>query len=87
MHYVYILRCADDGFYVGETHDLAHRLAQHQEGAASRYTAQRRPVELAYSEAHPDRQSALARERQIKRWTRAKKKALIVGDLQTLKES
>lgn len=40
---------------------------------------------LAYSESHPTRASALTRERQLKKWTRAKKEALIAGDLPLLK--
>jgi predicted GIY-YIG superfamily endonuclease len=44
-----------------------------------------RPVVLAHVEAYPDRAVALRRERQLKRWTRAKKEALIAGDLKLLK--
>ena len=77
MWFVYILRCADDSLYIGEAGNLQARLIKHNEGRASRYTATRRPVRLVFSEAHPDRPSALKRERQLKRWTRAKKEALI----------
>jgi predicted GIY-YIG superfamily endonuclease len=42
-------------------------------------------VQLVYSELHADRPAALRRERQLKRWTRAKKEALIAGDLALLK--
>jgi hypothetical protein len=45
----------------------------------------RRPVELVYTEPHPTRASALTRERQLKGWTRAKKEALIKGNLDLLK--
>jgi putative endonuclease len=38
-----------------------------------------------YSERHDSIREAIARERQLKRWTRAKKEALIVGDRETLK--
>ncbi len=85
MWYVYILRGCDDALYIGETNDLARRLAKHNDGSASAFTRLRRPVELVYSESHPDRSTALLRERQLKRWTRAKKQALIVGDLALLK--
>lgn len=85
MHFVYILRCADDSFYIGETADLAVRVAKHNEGSAAAFTAKRCPVTLAFSETHHDRPSALVREQQIKRWTRAKKEALIDGDLARLK--
>jgi predicted GIY-YIG superfamily endonuclease len=69
----------------GETNDLELRLLKHQEGAASRFTADRRPVTMVYAEEHADHASALKRERQIKRWTRAKKEALIAGDRTRLK--
>jgi predicted GIY-YIG superfamily endonuclease len=42
-------------------------------------------LRLVYSETHSDRDAALARERQLKRWTRAKKEALIAGDAVLLK--
>lgn len=85
MHYVYILRCADDALYVGETRDLVARVLTHQAGEGSGFTRTRRPVTLVYAEAHRDRPRALARERQVKRWTRVKKDALIAGDLTLLK--
>ena len=85
MHWLYILRCADGSLYVGETPDVTARLVKHHEGG-SPHTATRRPVSLAYSEAFQNRILALGRERQIKRWTRAKKEALIAGDLVTLKK-
>jgi len=82
MWFVYILRCADDSFYVGETHD-DQRLIQHNKGCA--HTAKRRPVRVAYVEQRADREEALTRERQLKRWSRTKKEALIAGDLGALK--
>jgi predicted GIY-YIG superfamily endonuclease len=84
-HFVYILRCADDSLYIGETARLQHRLEHHQAGDACIYTRHRRPVTLAYAEEDSTRLSARQRERQLKRWTRAKKEALIAGDLQLLK--
>ena len=85
MPFVYILRCADESLYVGETNDVTARLAKHQDGTGSAYTKARRPVTLVYSEVHATRLSTLKRERQLKRWTRAKKEALIAGDLGRLK--
>jgi putative endonuclease len=85
MWFVYILRCSDGALYVGETSNLEIRLLKHNEGAASRFTEPRRPVALIYSEQHAGRRSALRRERQLKGWTRAKKEALIAGDLISLK--
>jgi predicted GIY-YIG superfamily endonuclease len=42
-------------------------------------------VTLVHAERHADRPRALSRERQLKRWTRAKKEALIAGNLALLK--
>jgi predicted GIY-YIG superfamily endonuclease len=83
--YVYILRCADNSLYIGETEDLDNRLTKHNDGSASAFTATRRPVALVYSEVHVTPEAALTRERQLKRWTRAKKEALIAGDSALLK--
>ena len=86
MWYVYILRCADNFLYIGEPNDVDLRVMRHNDGRASSFTAARRPVTLVYSEPHLDRVAALAREeRQLKRWSRAKKEALIAGDSARLK--
>jgi predicted GIY-YIG superfamily endonuclease len=53
------------------------RLVKHCEGSACVFTARRRPVALVYSELQETRAAALRRERQLKKWTRAKKEALI----------
>jgi predicted GIY-YIG superfamily endonuclease len=83
--FVYILRCADNSLYIGSTDDIDRRVMTHNDGRASSFTATRRPVVLVYSERYPTRQSAVARERQLKRWTRAKKEALAAGELALLK--
>ena len=81
--FVYMLECADRSYYVGSAtgDDLTNRIAQHQAGAyPGSYTYTRRPVTLVWSE-HFDRiTDAIAVERQIKGWSRAKKQALIAGD-------
>jgi predicted GIY-YIG superfamily endonuclease len=73
VFFFYILRCADDTFYVGHTDDLESRTALHNAGFAADYTARRRPVALIYSEAFATREDALSRERQVKRWSGKKK--------------
>ena len=83
--YVYILRLSNNQLYVGSTEDLARRFAEHQVGSGGRTTALFRPLELVYSEPHPDRASAVKRERQLKRWSRARKLALIKGNSAELK--
>ena len=85
MWFVYILRCADGSFYDGESRDVPQRLSQHNQGRAAAHTAKRRPVRLVHVEERADREDALARERQLKRWSRSKKEALIAGDLVALK--
>jgi putative endonuclease len=80
-----MVRCSDGTLYVGHTNNVRGREKTHNEGHGSRYTAQRRPVKLVYSESHDLLDAAIARERQLKRWTTAKKEALIAGELATLK--
>ena len=78
--WVYILRCRDGSYYTGHTDDLEKRLWEHQEGLASDWTKRRRPVELAWCDWTGERYEALAFERRVKSWSRAKKEALIAGD-------
>jgi predicted GIY-YIG superfamily endonuclease len=80
MFYTYMLHCSDGSFYVGQTDDLEHRLAQHIAGEGARYTRSRLPVVLVWSAEFEDRFDAKSAEAQIKRWSRAKKKALVDGD-------
>ena len=86
MVWVYLLRCSDGTFYVGHTSDLLAREQAHNEGRGGIYTALRRPVRVVYSEPYKLIESAVARERQLKRWTKAKKLALISEDRKRLKE-
>jgi putative endonuclease len=78
--WVYLLRCADGSYYTGHTDDLDQRIGEHVTGACGGYTATRLPVELVWSQECATRIEALNAERQIKGWSRAKKKALIRGD-------
>ena len=78
--FVYLLHCADDSYYVGHTDELELRVAQHQAGEIDGYTHERRPVRVVWTQETATREEALAAERQIKGWTRAKKEALIRGD-------
>jgi putative endonuclease len=71
MYYVYILKSLKDGsYYVGSTRDIEERLQRHNQGR-SKYTKNKRPWELIYSEAHSDRSSALKREQEIKQHKRS----------------
>jgi putative endonuclease len=84
MAWMYILKCADDSFYVGSTRSLELRMAQHQSGKGSRYTSGRLPVELVYGEEYDRVVDAYAREKQVQNWSRAKREALISGDTDML---
>lgn len=83
--FVYILRCRDRSYYVGHTEDVPARVQCHQDGRGAAWTAARRPVLLVFQEQHPSETAAVARERQIKRWSRQKKEALIAGNPNALK--
>jgi putative endonuclease len=80
--YVYMLHCADESYYVGSAtgHDLTKRISEHETGAYRGYTFTRRPIRLVWSEYFDRIADAIAAERQIKGWSRAKKEALIRGD-------
>jgi predicted GIY-YIG superfamily endonuclease len=80
MAFAYILRCADDTLYVGYTEDLARREQTHNDGRGASYTAKRRPVRMIYAEEYNSVERAIARERQLKRWSREKKEALVLND-------
>jgi putative endonuclease len=84
--YLYILRCADGSYYVGSTRtSLEARIAQHDAGEFDGYTARRRPVVPVYHEEFDRITDAIAAERQVKGWTRAKKEALIRSDFAVLR--
>ena len=78
--HVYILRCADGSYDTGHTDNIEARLVAHKPGEISGYTQLRRPLELVFVEEVSSRQLAFERERQIKGWSRAKKRALIAQD-------
>ena len=83
--YLYILKCADGSYYVGTARaTLEQRVAEHNAGHYDGYTASRRPVTLMFSQWFERITDAIAAERQIKGWSRAKKEALIRGDFEGL---
>ena len=77
--HVYILRCADDSFYVGSTWDLERRLSEHNLGLGAAYTRRRRPVTLVWCGDYERIDEAYAMEKRIQGWSRAKRQALIDG--------
>jgi len=83
--YVYILKCADNSYYTGVTANLQKRIVEHQSAKhPESYTAKRLPVELVFYAEFTDITIAIAREKQIKHWSKAKKEALISGKFDDL---
>ena len=83
--FLYILLCADGSYYVGTTRDsLDKRVSEHNAGTFGGYTSRRRPVRLVFHEEFDRITDAIAAERQVKGWRRAKKEALIRGDYEAL---
>ena len=85
--HVYMLRCADGSYYVGSARlGLDRRVSEHNHGTFGGYTSKRLPVELVWAEHFLDITDAIAVERQIKGWSRAKKEVLIRGDFASIKD-
>lgn len=84
--YIYILQCNDGSFYVGSTKDLTKRIEEHKNGESAEYTKAHAPIKLVYYETFDRIDLAFAREQQLKKWSKAKKIALIKKDIELLKE-
>jgi predicted GIY-YIG superfamily endonuclease len=84
--FVYVFRLRSGGLYVGATTDLEKRYKEHFDGKACTTTKLDPPIELVYSEEFPTFVDARRREAQVKRWSRAKKEALVSGDVVTLRK-
>jgi putative endonuclease len=85
VYYVYILRCADKTYYTGVTSNLEQRVNEHKVGKhRESYTYKRRPVELVYYCDFTNIELAIETEKQIKKWSRVKKEALIKGEYDKL---
>jgi putative endonuclease len=76
QYWVYIMASRSRTLYTGVTNDLEVRVAQHRLGKNG-FTAKYRITRLVYYETTEDVWVAIAREKQIKAWTRAKRLALI----------
>ena len=84
--YTYILRCSDGSLYTGSTKYLKRRIEQHNAGEGANYTKKRLPVELVYFEKDERIDTAFYREKQIQKWSKKKKTALIKGEREELKK-
>jgi len=76
-YFVYILASKSRTLYTGVTNDLARRVYEHKHKLLPGFTSRYNITRLVYFEATPDVRAAIAREKQIKRWRREKKVALI----------
>ena len=74
---VYILECSDSSLYTGITNDMERRLEEHGTGRGAKYTKQRRPLRVRYTEDQGTKSAALKREAAIKSLDRSEKLALI----------
>ncbi|HEX4888741.1 MAG TPA: GIY-YIG nuclease family protein [Luteibaculaceae bacterium] len=83
---MYILECADGSYYTGSTKNLLRRFAQHQNGEGANHTKKHLPVKLVYFEEFDRIDLAFRREKQVQRWSRSKKEALILSEYQRLHE-
>jgi putative endonuclease len=83
---IYILLCADGSYYTGITRrTVEERVSEHAQGLIpGSYTATRLPVRLVFSESYERVDEAVAAERRIKGWSRAKKEAYMRGDYEAL---
>ncbi|MFK8044151.1 MAG: GIY-YIG nuclease family protein [Crocinitomicaceae bacterium] len=83
--HIYILKCADETYYTGVTSNLELRLKKHKSGFyKDSYTSKRLPVELVFYCDFQNANHAIEKEKQIKKWSRAKKEALINDDYEAL---
>jgi putative endonuclease len=76
-YFMYIAASRTRVLYVGVTHDLERRMAQHRLGTGGGFTTRYAVHKLVYFETARDVHSAMEREKQVKRWGRLKKIALI----------
>jgi putative endonuclease len=84
FYYVY---CCDKTFYVGITSNLDRRLEEHNAGKyPNGYTFKRKPVELVFFQDFTEPSQAIAFEKQLKKWSRIKKQALIEGNFERIQE-
>ena len=85
VYYVYILKCSDNTYYTGITSNLIARITEHISGKhLDSYTYFRRPITLVFYTTFTNAELAIASEKQIKKWSKAKKEALINGNYEEL---
>ncbi|HEX9596994.1 MAG TPA: GIY-YIG nuclease family protein, partial [Anaerolineales bacterium] len=75
-YYVYMMASHSGTLYVGVTNDLERRVLEHKQGLSPGFTKKYEVTRLLYFEEFGDIYEAIEREKEIKRWRRAKKIAL-----------
>lgn len=75
--YVYLMASKTGILYLGITRDLPRRVYEHKNKIISGFTARYNVNKLVWYEVYGDPITAITREKQIKRWRREKKVALI----------
>ena len=76
-YWVYIITGASRALYIGMTGDLVQRVWQHRNKEVEGFTKKYNLTQLVYYESTNDVMAAIEREKHLKGWTRAKKRALI----------
>jgi len=85
IYFVYILKCSDETYYTGFTSNLNKRIIEHNTGKHNEsYTFNRRPLTLEFYAEFTNVNIAIETEKQIKKWSKAKKQALINGEFEKL---
>ena len=84
---VYILKCSDGTYYTDFTSNLEAKIELHQSSKREDlYTFDRRPVQLVFTSEFNIPVFAIAAKKQIKRWSKTKKEALINGEFKVLSQ-
>ena len=77
VYFVYIVASRSRNVYIGVTNSLIRRIREHRDGAHDGHTARYKIHRLVYFERFAYINNAIAREKQLKGWTRARKLDLI----------
>lgn len=84
-YFVYMILCSDNTYYTGVTNDVKNRFYQHCSGLNKKaYTFSRRPLTLVYTQGFIQVNQAIDFEKKVKKWSRAKKEALINSEFNEL---
>ena len=78
--WTYLLLCADGLYYTGHTDGLERRIGEHQSGLIKGFTSSRLPVKLIWADYFHTRAEVIENELRVKKWSKAKKRALAAED-------